>query len=243
MGLFHYAAPSAFYPLAGRLAPLLAVLAALCSVAGLYTGFALAPADAIQGEGYRMIFLHVPTSWMAMFIYVVMAFWSCIHLVYRTRMSAMMAQALAPTGAWMALMSLLTGAIWGKPMWGTWWVWDARLTSMLLLFLLFLGFIALTRSIDDPERADRAGSLLAIVGVVNVPVIYFSVYWWATLHQGASITTRGASMPYETLAGIVLLSLAAWFYTLATVFTRVRILILEREAGTRWVDQQLAGKE
>lgn len=237
---FHYAAPSAFYPLAGRLMPWFYALAAVLALAGLWLGMAVAPADAQQGEGYRIIYLHVPASWMAMLIYVAMAFWSVIHLIWKTRLSALMAQALAPTGAWMALLSLITGALWGKPMWGTWWVWDARLTSMLLLFFLYLGFIALTRSIEEPERADQAGSLLAIVGVFNVPVIYFSVYWWNTLHQGASVSSKGSSMATVMLTAMLLMSLAAWMYAIATTLGRVRILILQREADTRWV-QALTG--
>ncbi|WP_373976037.1 heme ABC transporter permease CcmC [Chitinibacter sp. SCUT-21] len=235
--LFHFAAPSTFYPLAGKAIPWFSAAALLLAIVGLWLGMAIAPGDAQQGEGYRIIFLHVPTSWMAMFIYVVMAFWSVIHIVWKTRLSALMAQALAPTGAWMALMSLVTGALWGKPMWGTWWVWDARLTSMLLLFFLYLGFIALTRSIDDPERSDQAGSILALVGVFNVPVIYFSVYWWNTLHQGASVSTKGSSMAAIMLIAMLLMSLAAWMYAIAATLRRVRCLILQREAATRWVQE------
>ncbi|QLG87760.1 cytochrome c biogenesis protein CcsA [Chitinibacter bivalviorum] len=242
---FHFSAPSTFYPLAGRAIPWFSALALVLALAGLWIGFAIAPSDAQQGDGYRIIYLHVPTSWMAMFIYVVMAFWSVIHLVWKTRLSALMAQALAPTGAWMALMSLLTGSLWGKPMWGTWWVWDARLTSMLLLFFLYLGFIALTRSIDDPDRADQAGSILSLVGVFNVPVIYFSVYWWNTLHQGASVSSRGSSMASVMLLAMLLMGLAAWMYAIAMTLRRVRVLILQREANTRWVQEltEVAAKE
>lgn len=239
--LFHFASPYQFYPLAGKLAPWFASAAALLALTGLWMGFAVAPIDAQQGEGYRIIFLHVPTSWMAMFIYVVMAFWSIVHLVWRTRLSAMMAQSLAPTGALMAFLSLVTGSLWGKPMWGTWWVWDARLTSMLLLFFLYLGFISLTRSIDDPERADRAGSVLALVGVFNIPVIHFSVKWWNTLHQGASVSvSKGSSMATTMLIGMLLLALAAWMYSIAMTLVRVRVLILQREAHTRWVRELIA---
>lgn len=241
LNLFHFASPLQFYTLAGKLLPMFAVLATLLAIAGLWLGFGVAPTDAQQGEGYRIIFLHVPTSWMAMFIYIVMAFWSVMHLVWRTRLSAMMAQALAPTGALMAFLSLLTGALWGKPMWGTYWVWDARLTSMLLLFFLYLGFIALTRSIAEPDRADKAGSVLAIVGVFNVPVIYFSVKWWNTLHQGASISLeKGSTMATTMLIAMLLMSLAAWMYSIATALARVRTLILLREGRTRWVQELIA---
>ena len=171
------------------------------AIAGLWLGFFVAPTDAQQGEGYRIIFVHVPASWMAMFIYCVMAFWAARRAgLQRAASSRMMASALAPTGALFALLSLWTGALWGKPMWGTWWVWDARLTSTLILFFLYLGFIALQAAIDDPRRADKAGAILALVGVVNVPIIYFSVQWWNTLHQGASVSvTKSPSMAQTML--------------------------------------------
>jgi heme exporter protein C len=175
---FRFSSPATFYPLAGRLIPIFWTLAALLGAAGLWIGFFVAPTDATQGEGYRIIFVHVPVSWMSMFIYLVMATWAGIGLVFNTRLSSMMAQSLAPTGALMAFLSLWTGAFWGKPMWGTWWVWDARLTSELILLFLYLGFMALQASIDDPRRADKASAILALVGVVNVPIIYFSVIWW-----------------------------------------------------------------
>ena len=181
---FRFSSPSTFYPLAGKLIPIFWALSILFGLAGLWISFFVAPVDAVQGEGYRIIFVHVPASWMSMFIYIVMAMWAGLGLVFNTRLSAMMAQALAPTGALMAFLSLWTGAFWGKPMWGAWWVWDARLTSELILLFLYLGFIALQASIDDPRRADKAGAILALVGVVNVPIIYFSVKWWNTLHQG-----------------------------------------------------------
>ena len=157
---FSFASPSRFYPVAGRLLPLFWVLAALFGAAGLWLSFFVAPTDAVQGEGYRIIFVHVPASWMSMFIYMVMATWAGLGLSFNTRLSGMMAQALAPTGALMAFLSLWTGALWGKPMWGTWWVWDARLTSELILLFLYVGFMALQAAIDDPRRADRAGAVL-----------------------------------------------------------------------------------
>jgi hypothetical protein len=154
---FRYASPQTFYPLAGRMIPWFWMLATIFGIAGLTIGFLIAPTDAQQGEGYRIIFLHVPASWMSMFIYLVMAFWAAIGLAFNTRLSGMMASALAPTGALFAFLSLWTGALWGKPMWGTWWVWDARLTSELILLFLYIGFIALQAAIDDPRRADKAG--------------------------------------------------------------------------------------
>ena len=189
---FRYSSPISFYPLAGRLSRVFGVLAVIFTLAGLYIGLVVAPTDATQGDAYRIIFLHVPTAWMAMFIYLVMAFWSALALGFNTRLSAMMAQALAPTGALMAALALWSGAFWGRPTWGTYWAWDARMTSTLILLFLYLGIIALRSAIDDPRRADRACALLALVGAVNVPIIYFSVQWWNTLHQGSSISLTAA---------------------------------------------------
>jgi heme exporter protein C len=237
---FRFASPATFYPLAGRMQPWFTALAVLFGAVGLWIGLFVAPTDFQQGEGYRIIFVHVPASWMSMFIYCVMAAWSAVCLTLNTRLAGMMATALAPTGAMFAFLSLWTGALWGKPMWGTWWVWDARLTSELILFFLYLGFIALQAAIDDPRRADRAGAVLALVGVVNVPIIYFSVKWWNTLHQGASVSiTRAPSMAKIMLTGMLLMSLAFWMYSIAVALSRVRSIILERERHTEWVRDAL----
>jgi heme exporter protein C len=238
---FHFASPATFYPLAGRVQPLFALFALALAIAGLYVGFFVAPTDAQQGEGYRIIFVHVPASWMSMFIYCVMAFWAAVGLAFNIRLAAMMATALAPTGAMFALLSLLTGALWGKPMWGAWWVWDARLTSELILFFLYLGLMALQAAIDDPRRADKAGAILALVGVVNVPIIYFSVRWWNTLHQGASVSmTKSPSMAQTMLWAMLLMALAFWMYSIAVALARVRNIILERERQTEWVRHAMA---
>jgi heme exporter protein C len=230
MRWFWYASPQTFFPLAGRIALWCGVAAALLALAGLYIGFFVAPTDAQQGEAYRIIFIHVPAAWMSMFLYVVMAFWAALGLAFNTRLSAMMASAVAPTGALFTFLALWTGALWGRPTWGTYWAWDARMTSELILLLLYLGFMALQAAIDDPRRADRAGALLAIVGVVNVPIIYYSVQWWNTLHQGASVSlTRAPSMAATMLAGMLLMALAFWLYSIAAALTRVRCIILERE--------------
>jgi heme exporter protein C len=161
-----------------------------------------------------------------------MAGWAGLGLVLNTRLSGMMASALAPTGAMFTFVALWTGALWGKPTWGTYWVWDARLTSELILLFLYLGFMALKEAIDDPQRADRAGAILALVGVVNIPIIYFSVQWWNTLHQGASVSlTRAPSMAMTMLAGMLVMAFAAWMYAIAASLVRVRAIILERERG------------
>jgi heme exporter protein C len=235
---FKFSSPQTFYPLAGRMLPWFAGAAIAFAAIGLYVGFFVAPTDFQQGEVYRIIFLHVPASWMSMFIYVIMAGWAGLGLIMQTRLSAMMASALAPTGAMFAFLSLWTGALWGKPTWGTYWVWDARLTSELILLFLYVGFIALQAAIDDRRRADKAGAVLALVGVVNIPIIYFSVQWWNTLHQGASVSlTRSPTMAATMLAGMILMALAFWMYSIAIALARVRAIILEREGHTRWASQ------
>ena len=233
---FRYAAPQQFYPLAGKLLPWFWAAAIGLAIAGLVVGLLIAPTDFQQGDAYRIIFIHVPAAWMSMLIYVVMAFWAGLGLVLNTRLSSMLATALAPTGALMTFIALWTGALWGKPTWGTWWVWDARLTSELLLLFLYLGFMALQAASDDPRRADRAGAIVALVGVVNVPIIYFSVKWWNTLHQGSTINlTKAPSMASIMLTGMLLMVFAFWAYSIAAALQRVRAIILEREKDAEWV--------
>ena len=227
---FWFASPATFYPLAARIAWITGVLAVIFTLAGLYVGFGVAPTDAVQGEAYRIIYIHVPAAWMSMFLYVIMAFWSAVGLAMNTRLSAMVARSLAPTGALFTFIALWTGSLWGKPTWGAWWVWDARLTSELILLFLYFGYMALQASIDDRRRADRAGALLAIVGVVNVPIIYYSVQWWNTLHQGASVSlTKAPSMAKTMLLGMLLMALGFWMYSIAVTMIRVRCEIRENE--------------
>jgi heme exporter protein C len=227
---FWYASPQTFFALAGTIARWCGIGAAVLAVLGLYIGFFAAPTDAQQGEAYRIIFIHVPAAWMSMLIYVAMAFWAALGLAFNTRLSGMMASALAPTGALFTVIALWTGSLWGRPTWGTYWVWgDARLMSELVLLFLYFGFMALQAAIDDPRRADRAGAVLAIVGVVNIPIIYYSVQWWNTLHQGASVSlTRAPSMAATMFAGMIVMALAFWLYSIATSMVRVRCIILER---------------
>ena len=237
---FYYAAPQRFYALAGRCIPWFAVAAVLLAAAGLVIGLGLAPTDFQQGDSYRIIYIHVPVSWMSMVLYLAMAFWAAIGMIFNARLAFMLAQAIAPTGALMAFLSLWTGALWGKPTWGTWWVWDARLTSELILLFLYIGYLSLRGAIDDERRADRASGLLAIVGAVNVPIIYYSVKWWNTLHQGASVSvTQGSSMAEIMLQAMLIMSLALWAYCFAVVFARVRTIILERERGAAWTREHL----
>ena len=215
--------------------PWFAISAAILFAIGLYIGFFVAPTDAQQGEFYRIMFIHVPASILSMFLYLIMAGYAALGLIFRTRLSAMMATAIAPTGALFAFISLWTGALWGKPMWGAWWLWDARLTSELILLFLYFGFIALHASIDDPRRADRAAALLAIVGSVNVPIIYFSVKWWNTLHQGSSIKFSGTTMHVAMQQALFTMLAACWLYAIAVVLARVRSIILERERNASWI--------
>ena len=232
---FKYAAPQRFYPLAGRAVPWFSALAALLAVTGLVLGLLIAPTDSQQGDAYRIIFIHVPAAWMSMVVYVAMAFWAGIGLVFNTRLASMLACALAPTGALMTFIALWTGALWGKPTWGAWWVWDARLTSELILLFLYIGFLSLHAAIDDLRRADRAAAVLALVGVVNVPIIYFSVKWWNTLHQGASVSlSKAPSIATPMLLGMLVMTLAFWMYCFAVTLARTRSIILERERHTTW---------
>ena len=235
---FRFASPASFFPLAGKLAPWFAVAAAVLTVIGLWIGLVVAPTDAQQGDAYRIIFIHVPAAWMSMFLYLVMAFWCAVSLGYNARLAAMLAQALAPTGALFTAIALWTGALWGRPTWGTYWAWDARMTSELILLFLYFGYMALRNAIDDPRRADRASAVLALVGAVNVPIIYFSVKWWNTLHQGSSISlTASPKMASIMVTGLLLMSFAAWFYAIAVSLLRVRAIILERERGAAWIGQ------
>lgn len=191
---------------------------------GLYLGLFVAPTDFQQGDVYRVLFVHVPTAWMGMLLYILLAGYAAVGWVLNARVSSMMASSMAVTGALFTCLALVTGGLWGQPTWGTWWVWDARTTSTLLLLFLYIGFLSLQSAIDEPRRADRAGAVLAVVGVINVPIIYFSVEWWSTLHQGATIrlvedTTMAGSMAVPLL---VMLG-ACWLYAIA-----VELLLLRR---------------
>jgi heme exporter protein C len=229
-GWLRYASPKPFYRLAGKMIPGFAIAAILFVMPGIQIALFVAPTDAVQGEVYRIMFVHVPAAWMSMLLYVVMAVYAALGLILNARLSAMMARAIAPTGALFTALALFTGALWGRPTWGAWWVWDARLTSELILLFLYLGFMSLHGAIDDIRRADRACAVLALAGVVNIPVIYFSVQWWYTLHQGASLSFgSGVSMAASMLAGILVMTLAFWCYAIAIVLVRVRRIIDERE--------------
>jgi heme exporter protein C len=239
--LHKLASPPHAYRIAGRLAPWFGWPAFLLILAGLLGGLVLAPADYQQGDGFRILYVHAPSAWMSMFIYGTMAATAAIGLIWRIKLAHGVAAASAPVGAWFTFLALATGSIWGKPMWGTWWVWDARLTSELILLFLYLGLIALRASIEDRERADRATAVLAIVGVVNLPIIHYSVYWWNTLHQGATISKLGKPSITGDMLWPLLVMLAGFtLYYLAVLMTRLRAEILRRERDASWLRTELA---
>jgi heme exporter protein C len=237
MQFFHkMASPRYFYNLAGRFIPWLGASCLLFILLGLYYGLIKAPPDYQQGDSYRIMFIHVPAAWMSMFVYVVMAGAGLIGLVWHIKLAEMIAISSATIGASFTFLALVTGSLWGKPMWGTWWVWDARLTSELILLFLYLGVIALYNAVDDKRTAARATAILALVGVVNIPIIHFSVEWWNTLHQGSTVTKLGApSIDISMLIPLLLMAVAFKLYYALVVLMRARCEVLERERNTQWV--------
>jgi heme exporter protein C len=228
-GLHRFANPARFQRLAARVLPWTAALAAGLIGLGLVLALVVAPPDYQQGESVRIMYVHVPSAWMALFCYVFMAAASAAGLIWRHPLADLAAKATAPAGALFTFAALVTGSLWGKPMWGTWWVWDTRLTSVLILFFLYLGYLALWQAIDDAAKAARAAAILALVGAVNVPIIKFSVDWWSTLHQPASVLRLGgptidASMLWPLL--VMALGFKAYFVT-------VLLLGLRAELGER----------
>lgn len=229
------------YAFAGKMVKPCFILALMVILAALTVGFIVAPVDATQGNSYRILYIHVACAWMAMLLYVVMAVYCALGLITQNRLWPMIAAALAPTGCLMAFLSLWTGSLWGRPTWGAYWVWDARLTSALILFFFYLGYIALQNAIPDWRRADKACAVVGVVGVINVPIVYFSVQWWNTLHQGASITSSGSSIHPMMLTALLLMVAGFWLYTFAVTFARLRSIILERDKNQPWA-QELAIK-
>jgi len=230
--------PPHFYRLAGRWLPWLTGIFAILVVTGLYGGLVLAPPDYQQGESYRIIFVHVPAAWMSMFIYMVMAVCGIIVLVWRMKLAEVVLISSAPIGASFTFLALVTGSLWGKPMWGTYWVWDARLTSELILLFLYLGVIGLYGAIDEKRVAGRAVAILAIVGMVNIPIIHYSVEWWNSLHQGPTVTKFDKpSIHWSMLIPLLLMALAFKVYFVISLFQRVRAELLHRERNSRWVEE------
>lgn len=234
--LHRYASPPHFYRVAGRLIPWCAWLAALIGAAGLIGGLGLAPPDYQQGEGYRIIFVHVPAAVLSTTAYAVMAAAAGTGLIWRMNVAHAVAASCASIGAWFTVLALATGSLWGRPMWGTYWAWDPRLTSELVLLFLYLGYMGLRGAFDDTARADRASAVLALVGVINLPIIHYSVDWWNSLHQGHTLLKFGkASMPPSMLVPLLLMMLAFLLYFAAIMLTRARGEVLRRERSARWI--------
>ncbi len=234
---FHrMASPPHFYAFADTLMPWLTVLFLLLTAAGLYGGLYLAPADYQQGDSYRIIYIHVPAAWMSLFIYVLMAVAGGIALIWRMKLAEVVLISSAPIGASFTFIALVTGSLWGKPMWGTWWVWDARLTSELILLFLYLGVISLYGAIEDRRSASRAVSILALVGVVNIPIIHYSVEWWNTLHQGPTVAKADKPSIHVTMLIPLLLMATAFkvFYAMA-LLQASKVELLRREQNSQWV--------
>lgn len=230
--------PPHFYRIAGLWIPWLSGLFAILVLAGLYGGLVLAPPDYQQGESYRIIFIHVPAAWLSLFVYMVMASCGIIVLVWRMKLAEIVLISAAPIGASFTFLALVTGSLWGKPMWGTYWVWDARLTSELILLFLYLGVIGLYGAIDDKRVAGRAVAILAIVGMVNIPIIHYSVEWWNSLHQGPTVTKFDKpSIHWSMLIPLLLMALAFKVYFVLSLFQRVRSELLQRERNSRWVEE------
>ena len=226
--MHRFANPARFMRLSERLLPWCAGAAVALLVAGFYLALFVAPPDYQQGEAVRIMFVHVPAAWMASFAYLFMAVASAVFLIWRHPLADLAAQSSAPLGAGFTLICLVTGALWGQPMWGTWWVWDARLTSVLVLFFLYLGYIALVNAFDDPTRGARAGAVLALVGAVNLPIIKFSVDWWNTLHQPASVFRLGGpTIDRAMLVPLLVMSLGFTLYFAALLMLRIQSAILE----------------
>ncbi|MDH5407974.1 MAG: heme ABC transporter permease [Gammaproteobacteria bacterium] len=243
MWLFYHklGSPKYFYSLAGKLIPWFGWLTLALIVAGLYGGLILAPSDYQQGESYRIIYLHVPAAWMSLFIYMVMATCGAIGLIWKMKMADVIASSSAPIGAAFTFLALVTGSLWGKPMWGTYWVWDARLTSELILLFLYLGFMGLQAAIDDKRSAANACAVLALVGVVNIPIIHYSVEWWNTLHQGTTVMrTDKKTMDTSMLIPLLTMAVAFKLYYATVLMMRARNEVLDRERDTSWVKELAA---
>ncbi|MBL09879.1 MAG: heme ABC transporter permease [Acidiferrobacteraceae bacterium] len=236
--IFHrLSSPSNFYHLAGKTVPWVGILSLLFFAYSLYGGLIAAPPDYQQGDSFRIIYVHVPSAWLSMLVYGLLATCAAISLIWRIKVADALARAIAPIGASYTFLALISGSIWGKPMWGTWWVWDARLTSELILLFLYLGYIALQSAFSDRHTGTRASAILAIVGVVNLPIIHYSVDWWNTLHQGATIMKPEApSMHISMLIPLLTMVIAFHLHFITVALLRVRCELFEAEKRKRWVN-------
>ncbi|WP_080290780.1 heme ABC transporter permease [Pseudomonas syringae] len=232
--------PKWFYGISGRLLPWLSIAAVLFISIGVVWGLAFAPPDYQQGNSFRIIYIHVPAAMLAQSCYVMLAVCGVVGLVWKMKIADVALQCAAPIGAWMTAVALVTGAIWGKPTWGSWWVWDARLTSMLILLFLYFGLIALGNAISNRDSAAKACAVLAIVGVINIPIIKYSVEWWNTLHQGVTFSlTEKPAMPAEMWLPLLFTVLGFYCFFGAVLLMRMRLEILKREARASWVKAEV----
>ena len=240
---FHrFGSPPYFYRVAGTLTPWFAWPAGVLCVAGLVAGLALAPPDYQQGDGFRIIYVHAPAAWLSLMVYTVMAVSAAVGLIWRMPVAHAVSAACPVIGASFTFVALVTGSLWGRPMWGTFWEWDPRLTSELLLLFLYLGYMWIRSAIEDTARADRASAVLAIVGVVNVPIIHYSVLWWNSLHQAPSVMKPGRpTMPASMLVPLLMMLLGFTLYFAALLLVRARGELLRRERSTRWVAEVIGG--
>jgi heme exporter protein C len=239
---FRLASPPHFYALAGKLSSWLLIPALILVAIGTWGGLVLAPPDYQQGDAFRIIYVHVPSAYLSMMIYVTMALAAAIGLIWRIKLAHAVAASCAPIGASFTFAALVTGAVWGKPMWGTYWQWDPRLTSELILLFLYFGYMGLRSAFEDLNQADRASAILAIAGVVNVPIIHFSVIWWASLHQGPTLSKLEApSISMDMLWPLLTMILAFTLFFLGILAMRVRGEVLEREYQSRWAQDVLRG--
>ncbi len=228
--------PAYFYTFSGRFIPWFWAIFLVLTAIAMYQAFFVVPADYQQGQSFRIMYLHVPAAWMSMLAYMFMAAMGFIALVWRIRTVEILAMCTAPVGAAFTAVTLIAGSLWGRPTWGTYWVWDARLTSELVLLFLYLGVIGLYNAIDEPRKAARAACLLALVGAVNLPIIHYSVKWWNTLHQGSSISLLGgSSIDPSMLWPLLIMSVAVKFYFGANLLTRARVRLLEQDLRKGWV--------
>ena len=238
--IHQFGSPKYFYDISLHLSKWITIVCIVCFISGLYGGLVLAPADYQQGDSFRIIYVHVPAAWMSLFIYIILATSGAISLIWHIKITDIVARVSAPIGASYTFLALSTGAIWGKPMWGTYWVWDARLTSELILLFLYLGYIALQSAFDDKRIAARAGAILALIGIINIPIIHYSVEWWSTLHQGPTITKLDKpSIHFTMLIPLLLMVIAFKTFYIATVLIKIRSEILKYECNSSWVKKIL----
>ncbi len=238
--IHRFGSPKYFYDFSYRVSFWTGLLTILCLLAGLVGGLVLAPADYQQGDSFRIIYIHVPSAWMSLFVYMVLAICGGISLIWRIKVTEVIARSAAPLGASFTFLALATGSLWGKPMWGAWWVWDARLTSELILLFLYLGYMALLSAFEDRRTGARAGAILALVGVINIPIIHYSVEWWNTLHQGPTVTKFSSpSIHLSMLIPLLIMWIGFMCYFFHVLMVRARSELLEYESNAAWVRETL----